>query len=134
MNSFAETTPVVKVTVKVLKESLWTVEECLSYEDKSIFFEEQALLLTTILFNTSVPHISALARSTTLAMRYTLTKIAEYLENHRINCPDLKSGFRKLMVKEQTNGRFSKLVNEIDRNNLRLFFWTIYSPIISQDV
>lgn len=130
LNLYSETTPVVKVTVKLLKELLWPLEEGLSYEDKSIFIEEKALLVTTTLLNAVRMPTPMISRFTCIALLYTLKAIAEFLETYPINQPTFKADFKKFMIKEQINGPFVKSLNKNDFNSLRIFFWTLYSPVL----
>lgn len=130
LNLYAETTPVVKVTVKLLNQLLWPLDHGLNYEDKSIFIEEKALLITSTLLNVSIVPMPMIARFTFLQLLYTLRAISEYLETCTIALPTLKADFKRLMVRVQINGQFIKSLNKNDFNNLRIFFWTVYSPIL----
>lgn len=119
-----------KVTVKLLKELLWPLEEGLSYEDKSIFIEEKALLVTSTLLNAVRTPTPMVSRFTCIALLYTLKAIVEFLENYPINQPNFKSDFKKFLIKEQMHGRFVKSLSKNDFNSLRIFFWTLYNPVL----
>lgn len=128
---YAETTPVAKVTVKLLKQILWSLEHGLNYENKSIFIEEKALIVTWTLINAASKPTPMIAKNTRRALMCILKAILGYLESCQINQPAFKTDFRKIMIKEHMNNSLLKHLNKNDLHNLRIFFWTIYSPILS---
>lgn len=130
LNSYAETTPIVKVTIKLLKELLWPLEDGLSYEDKSIFIEEKALLITTTLLNAARIPTHMISRFTCIAFISTLKAITEFLETYPINQPNFKTAFKAFLGRAYLNGQFTKSLNKNDFNSLRIFFWTLYNPIL----
>lgn len=126
-----ETTPVVKVTVKLLKDLLWSLEDGLNYDDKSIFIEEKALMVTNTLLNAIKTAASVMSKNTHTALWSILKAAMEFLEGYPINKPSFKADFRKILTKEQTNGTLMKALSKNDFNTLRLFLWTVYSPLLS---
>ncbi|KAJ8945809.1 hypothetical protein NQ314_009031 [Rhamnusium bicolor] len=51
LNLYAENVPFMNICAQLLHKLLWPLEDGLSYEDKSIFIEEHALLVTTNLLD-----------------------------------------------------------------------------------
>lgn len=129
-NMYSEATPLAKVTIKLLKNLLWTVEEGLSYEDKSIFIEEKVLLVTTTLLDALRIPSPMISRVTCVAVLCTLQTIADFLESYPINQPNFKVDFTKFMIISLLNNRITKFLSKNDINNLRMFFRTLYSPIL----
>lgn len=127
---YAEITPVTKVASKLLKELLWSLEEGLSYEDKSIFIEEKTLLVTNALLNAVKILVPVISRRICAALVSVLKATIEFLEGYPINSPSFKTDFRKMMIKEQTSGQFIRFLSKTDSINFRIFFAIIYSPLI----
>lgn len=129
-NLFAETTPVAKSTIKILKQLVWSLEDGLNYEDKSIFIEEKAIIVTWTLLNAANKSTQMIAENTRRALLGILAGILIFLEGCHINRPSFKTDFRKIMIKEQNNVLLKHL-NKNDLYNLRMFLWTIYSPLLN---
>lgn len=129
-NLYAETTPVAKIAVILLKQLLWTLEDGLNYEDKSIFIEEQAVLVTWILINAASRPNHVIAKNTRRALLGILKTILDFLQRYHINRPSFKSDFRKLLMKEYATNGLIKQLNKNDFYNLHMFLWTIYNPIL----
>lgn len=120
-----------KVTVKLLKELLWSLEEGLNYEDKSIFIEEKALMVSNVLVNAVNAAAPVMSDNMHEALLAILKAVVEFLEVYPINKATFKAHFKKMMTREQMNCSLVKSLNKNDFNSLRLFFWTIYSPILN---
>lgn len=110
---------------------MWSLEDGLNYEDKSIFIEEKALIVTWTLINAASRQMPMVAQDTRKALLCILQAILQFLESCQINKPFFKTNFRKIMLKEQMSNGLMKLLNKNSLHNLRIFLWTIYGPILS---
>lgn len=128
-SSGTEITTVSKAVIKSLRTKLWSLEDGLSYEDRSIFIEEKATVVTWTLIN-AVKKQAKVAVNIRVALLRCLKSILEFLETCRVNRPTFKIDFTQLITTVQDNEYMQKL-NKVDLNNLRIFLWTVYSPLVN---
>lgn len=131
LNLYSETTPVVTVAANLLEDLLWTLEEGLNYEDKSIFIEEKALLVTTELLDAIRNPNPVISRFPCLTLIHVLGVIIGFLETTVINQPNFKTDFKQLLQAQMNTSHFFKLLNQQDLSNIKILLWTLYSPIVS---
>lgn len=113
----------------MLTHSLWSLEDGLSYEDKSIFIEEKAIVVTWTLINAANKPTDMIAKSTRKALLRVLKRILDFLEGCRVNRPTFKADFTQIIADEQNSASLKEL-NKNDLHNLRLFFWAVYGPLM----
>ncbi|XP_060526229.1 uncharacterized protein LOC132701926 isoform X3 [Cylas formicarius] len=94
LNQYAENTPLIDVCSRILIKMLWSLPEGLSYEDKSIFLEEQTLTVTTVLLNALLRYDSPMMLlKTKLSVICALKSMYKFLENIEVG-PNFASAFR----------------------------------------
>ncbi|CAG9766886.1 unnamed protein product [Ceutorhynchus assimilis] len=82
LNQYAENTPLIDICSRVLIKMLWTLPDGLTYDDKSIFLEEQTQIVTTILLNSLVKYNSPMMISKTkTSVIVGLKSLYNYLDN-----------------------------------------------------
>lgn len=127
LNSYAETFPIVRLTLKLTRELLWSLKDGLNYEDRSVFLEEMALLATDALLNALRRPIEEMTPEIYLAMRQVLVKLAAFLEVCPVNKKEFKACFRKTMT-GALGGDLAQTLGKDDFERLHMFFWTVYGP------
>lgn len=86
LNQYAENTPLIDICSRVLIKMLWTLPEGLSYDDKSIFPEEQTQIVTTILLNSLMKYDSPMMLTKTkMSVICVLKSMYKFLENAEVS-------------------------------------------------
>lgn len=109
---------------------MWCLEDGLNYDDRSIFIEEKATVITWALINGLNKQQETVCTNTRTALLQCLKSILNFLESCRVNRPTFKIDFTDLLTIEQDNEHMLKL-SKVDLNNARTFLWTMYSPLIN---
>ncbi|XP_044756832.1 thyroid adenoma-associated protein homolog [Coccinella septempunctata] len=132
-NTYAENIPYIQMTTKILNPLLWTLPYTLSYEDKSIFMEEQCQIVTIILYDAmnkfTFPMVN---RKTKVAVICALRSILAYLELNQIN-PNFKYKFSEYF-KSKILFYFKKQICNRDYHSVKKLFFLLYGPVLLSDM
>lgn len=86
LNQYAENTPLIDICSRVLIKMLWTLPDSLSYDDRSIFPEEQTQIVTTILLNSLMKYDSPMMLTKTkMSVICVLKSMYKFLENAEVS-------------------------------------------------
>ncbi|XP_050508206.1 thyroid adenoma-associated protein homolog isoform X1 [Diabrotica virgifera virgifera] len=129
LNSYAENIPFMDLCAEVLHKLLWTLEDGLSYEDKSIFIEEHTLLVTTMLLDALVKHSSPMMLyKTKVSVICALKSTVKFLERYEINTNFIDE-FRTYL-NETIIGYLTKQVEHNDLFHIKWIIKKIYDPVL----
>lgn len=121
------------MTTKILNPLLWNLPYDLSYEDKSIFIEEQCQIVTTILYDAmnkfTFPMVN---RKTKVSVICAFRSILTYLEVNQIN-PNFKYKFSDYF-KTKILFYFKKQVCKRDYHSVKKLFLLLYGPVLLSDM
>ncbi|XP_050296471.1 uncharacterized protein LOC126736248 isoform X2 [Anthonomus grandis grandis] len=127
-NQYAENTPLIDICSRVLIKMLWALPEGLSYDDRSIFPEEQTQIVTTILLNSLTKYDSPMMGSKTkMSVICGLKSIYKFLENSEIS-PNFCTNFRTYLNDTILN----YLTNHLEHGDLfcvKKIIRKLYDPV-----
>lgn len=115
---------------RMLHKLLWTLDEGLSYEDKSIFIEEQTLVVTTILLDSLLKHPSPMMLyKTKVSVICALKSTVKFLERFEIN-NNFVNEFKNYL-NDTILGYLSKHVEHSDLLSVKWIIKHLYSPVLN---
>ncbi|XP_023011741.2 thyroid adenoma-associated protein homolog [Leptinotarsa decemlineata] len=129
LNLHAENVPFMEYCGNLLHKLLWTLEDGLRYEDRSIFIEEHALLVTTILLDSLSKYPSPMMLvKTKVSVICALKSTVKFLERYQIN-NNFMNGFR-IYLNDTILGYLTKHVEHVDLYNVKWIIRYIYEPVL----
>lgn len=132
MNLYAENIPVTHAACKVLTGLLWPLGDELSYEDKSIFLEEQTWLVTLVVLNSLVKFPSPMMNTRTkTTVICALKSIIQFLEEISVGGEfhnSLKTFFSNKLL------RYLHTTLTTDYCSVKYFLTLLYNPVLKTTV
>ncbi|XP_045467658.1 thyroid adenoma-associated protein homolog [Harmonia axyridis] len=128
-NTYAENIPYIQMTSKILNPLLWTLPYSLSYDDKSMFMEEQCQIVTIILYDAMNKYTFPMVnRKTKVSVICALRSILTYLEVNPLN-PNFKYKFSEYF-KTKILFYFKKQICKRDYHSVKKIFFLLYGPVL----
>ncbi|XP_066137388.1 uncharacterized protein THADA isoform X2 [Euwallacea fornicatus] len=131
LNQYAENTPLIDICSRVLIKMLWVLPDGLSYDDKSVFLEEQTQIVTATLLNSLMKHDSPMMLTKTkMSVIYGLKSLHKFLENTEIN-GNFAGNFKTFLQ----DTILSYLTNNLEHGDLfcvRNIIKRLYDPVFRQ--
>ncbi|RZC36295.1 DUF2428 domain containing protein [Asbolus verrucosus] len=128
LNIFAENIPVTQCATRVLHTLLWTLGDVLKYEDRSIFVEEQTLLITTVVLNALIKIPSPMMdRETKRTVICVFKCIAKFIEDCTIG-NDFHNNFKTFFNNKIL--KFLRASLKTDYSSAKTFLTYLYNPIL----
>ncbi|XP_030763962.1 thyroid adenoma-associated protein homolog isoform X2 [Sitophilus oryzae] len=128
LNQYAENTPLIDICSRVLIKMLWTLPEGLSYDDKSIFPEEQTQIVTSILLDSLMKYDSPMMLTKTkMSVICVLKSMYKFLENAEIS-----SNFVNNFKTYLNDTSLSYLTNHLEHGDLfcvKKIIRKLYDPV-----
>ncbi|XP_076259481.1 thyroid adenoma-associated protein homolog isoform X2 [Rhynchophorus ferrugineus] len=128
LNQYAENTPLIDVCSRMLIKMLWTLPEGLSYEDKSIFPEEQTQIVTATILDSLVKYDSPMMLAKTkMSVICVLKSMYSFLENAEIS-NNFSNNFRTYL----NDTILSYLTNRLEHGDLfcvKKIIRKLYDPV-----
>ncbi|ENN72372.1 hypothetical protein YQE_11007, partial [Dendroctonus ponderosae] len=131
LNQFAENTPLVDLCSKVLIKILWKLPDGLSYDDRSIFVEEQTLIVTVTLLNSLLRYDSPMMLpKTKMTVLCALRMLYDFLDETEIGTNFVENF--KTYFNETTLSYLTKTLQLGDHFCVTKLFKQLYDPLFRQ--
>ncbi|XP_048524151.1 uncharacterized protein LOC109543125 isoform X1 [Dendroctonus ponderosae] len=131
LNQFAENTPLVDLCSKVLIKILWKLPDGLSYDDRSIFLEEQTLIVTVTLLNSLLRYDSPMMLpKTKMTVLCALRMLYDFLDETEIGTNFVENF--KTYFNETTLSYLTKTLQLGDHFCVTKLFKQLYDPLFRQ--
>ncbi|KAG5896481.1 hypothetical protein JTB14_005862 [Gonioctena quinquepunctata] len=130
LNLYAENVPFMEFCGNILHKLLWSLEDGLSYEDKSIFIEEHTLIVTTVLLDSLLKNPSPMMLyKTKVSVICALKSTVKFLERFQINT-NFVNEFR-IYLNDTILGYLMKHVEHSDLFSVKWIIKNIYGPVLN---